>query len=130
MVSPSLAWRLLQCATAVAAATAGASVPQLQRCSDGVIAAHAELCPENGDHDATKLHLRAGEKGRHGPGWGAGLLEEELDDVDVLVAGGGSAGTSAAIAAARSGARTVLVEGSAVLGGNGGSDKRVTMVGA
>jgi hypothetical protein len=137
-VAMSLTWRLL-CAIAAAAAaaataaatTTGTPTPRApqRRCSDGVVAAHAEDCPESGDHDATKLHLRTGEKARHGPGWGAGLLEETLE-VDVLVAGGGSAGTSAAIAAARNGARTVLVEGSAVLGGNGGSDKRVTMVGA
>jgi hypothetical protein len=126
-----LAWRvlLLLCAAIVVVAGAGLKTSAPQRCSDGVVAAHAERCPENGDRDAAKLHLRAGEKSRHGPGWGAGLLEQELE-VDVLVAGGGSAGTSAAIAAARNGARTVLVEGSAVLGGNGGSDKRVTMVGA
>jgi hypothetical protein len=46
------------------------------------------------------------------------------------VAGGGSAGTSAAIASARNGARTVLVDGRSVLGGNSGSEIRVTMVGA
>jgi hypothetical protein len=38
-------------------------------------------------------------------------------DCDVLVAGGGSAGIAAAIAAARSGARTLLVERHGVLGG-------------
>eukprot|EP01065_Artemidia_motanka_P040242 TRINITY_DN49_c2_g1_i1.p1 TRINITY_DN49_c2_g1~~TRINITY_DN49_c2_g1_i1.p1 ORF type:complete len:881 (+),score=236.13 TRINITY_DN49_c2_g1_i1:62-2644(+) len=61
--------------------------------------------------------------------WGPGLLEETLD-VDVLVAGGGSAGTSAAIAAARNGARTALVNGHPVLGGNSGSEIRLAMVGA
>ncbi len=38
--------------------------------------------------------------------------------VDVVVAGGGSAGTSAALAAARSGASVVLVDARPVLGGN------------
>ena len=66
---------------------------------------------------------------RIGPAHGGGLIEETLN-VDVLVAGGGSAGTSAAIAAARNGANVVLVEGAEVLGGNSGSTKRVTMVGA
>ncbi|MFA6316252.1 MAG: FAD-dependent oxidoreductase [Elusimicrobiota bacterium] len=40
------------------------------------------------------------------------------DHCDVLVAGGGAAGYCAAIAAAREGARTVLVERSAMLGGS------------
>lgn len=38
---------------------------------------------------------------------------------DVMVAGGGSAGTAAALAAARAGARTLLIERSAQLGGMG-----------
>lgn len=38
---------------------------------------------------------------------------------DVVVAGGGSAGSTAAIAAARSGARTLLLESGAFLGGTG-----------
>lgn len=38
-------------------------------------------------------------------------------EVDVLVCGGGVAGIAAAVAAARAGARTLLVEGSGVLGG-------------
>jgi hypothetical protein len=39
--------------------------------------------------------------------------------VDVLVCGGGPAGSAAAVAAARSGANTLLVERNVVLGGNG-----------
>ncbi len=42
---------------------------------------------------------------------------EVLDEVDVLVAGAGVAGCSAAVAAAREGARTMLVERNGVLGG-------------
>ena len=41
-----------------------------------------------------------------------------LDETDVLVAGGGPAGIAAAVAAARSGARTRLVERFGFLGGN------------
>eukprot|EP00040_Diaphanoeca_grandis_P039183 m.258359 g.258359 ORF g.258359 m.258359 type:complete len:885 (+) comp36477_c0_seq1:156-2810(+) len=61
--------------------------------------------------------------------WGGGLIEETIE-VDVFVAGGGSAGTSAAIAAARNGAKTLIVNGRSVLGGNSGSEVRVGMVGA
>ncbi|MFP4057293.1 MAG: FAD-dependent oxidoreductase [Candidatus Brocadiia bacterium] len=42
---------------------------------------------------------------------------EVLDQVDVLVAGGGVAGCAAALGAARAGARTALVERNGVLGG-------------
>ena len=93
-----------------------------QSCTSGATCTSA-------DFTATTLHLNDGEHVRHGPAHGGGLIEETLS-VDVLVAGGGSAGTSAAIAAARNGASVVLVEGAEVLGGNSGSTKRVTMVGA
>jgi glycine/D-amino acid oxidase-like deaminating enzyme len=57
------------------------------------------------------------------------MIEQRLE-ADVLVAGGGSAGTSAALAAARSGATVALVNGRPVLGGNSGSEVRLRMVGA
>ena len=44
---------------------------------------------------------------------------------DVAVIGGGISGTCAAIAAARNGAKTVLINSSAVLGGNSSSEIRV-----
>ncbi|MEX2683089.1 MAG: FAD-dependent oxidoreductase [Candidatus Sigynarchaeota archaeon] len=50
--------------------------------------------------------------------------------VDVLVVGGGFAGTCAAIASARQGATTALVEQRGVLGGNGSSLVRVHIGGA
>jgi NADPH-dependent 2,4-dienoyl-CoA reductase/sulfur reductase-like enzyme len=40
-----------------------------------------------------------------------------IGDVDVIVAGGGPAGWAAAVAAARGGARTVLIERYGYLGG-------------
>jgi hypothetical protein len=48
----------------------------------------------------------------------------------VLVAGGGMAGTAAAIAAARNGARVVLVQDRPVLGGNASSEVRMGVSGA
>lgn len=49
---------------------------------------------------------------------------------DVVVCGGGLAGVCAAIAAARSGAKTCLVQDRPVLGGNSSSEVRVTPHGA
>lgn len=45
------------------------------------------------------------------------ICAQRLEDVDVAVIGGGTAGCFAAIAAAASGARTVLIEKNAALGG-------------
>src|SRR3989338_4813861 len=45
------------------------------------------------------------------------LNYKELPPYDVLVAGGGSAGVAAAVSAARSGAKTVLIEKATFLGG-------------
>lgn len=42
---------------------------------------------------------------------------EVLDEVDVVVAGGGVAGSASAVASARAGAKTILVERNGVLGG-------------
>ena len=44
---------------------------------------------------------------------------------DVLVAGGGVSGVCAAISAARSGAKTALIQNRPVLGGNSSSEIRV-----
>jgi hypothetical protein len=52
------------------------------------------------------------------------------EEYDVAVAGGGLAGFSAAIAAARHGAKTVLIQDRPVLGGNSSSEVRVTPHGA
>ncbi|HNQ88813.1 MAG TPA: FAD-dependent oxidoreductase [Verrucomicrobiota bacterium] len=51
-------------------------------------------------------------------------------ETDVLVAGGGMAGVCAALAAARHGARVLLVQDRAQLGGNASSEIRMHIVGA
>src|SRR5215467_11112422 len=51
-------------------------------------------------------------------------------ETDVLVAGGGLAGVCAAIAAARHGARVVLVQDRSRLGGNSSSEVKMHVVGA
>jgi FAD dependent oxidoreductase len=51
-------------------------------------------------------------------------------ETDVLVAGGGLAGVCAAIAAARNGARVVLVQDRSRLGGNSSSEVKMHVVGA
>lgn len=56
-----------------------------------------------------------------------GLSEEPEDggEFDLVVVGGGIAGTSAALSAARNGLRVALVQDRPVLGGNGSSEVRV-----
>ena len=49
---------------------------------------------------------------------------------DVAVVGGGMAGICAAVAAARNGAKTVLIQDRTVLGGNASSEIRVCVAGA
>src|SRR6185436_9048308 len=49
---------------------------------------------------------------------------------DVVIAGGGPAGVSAALAAARAGASVILCQNRSVLGGNASSEIRMHIVGA
>ena len=58
------------------------------------------------------------------------LLETHELKCDVLVAGGGPAGVPCAIAAARNGAKVILCQDRAVLGGNASSEVRMHIVGA
>jgi hypothetical protein len=51
-------------------------------------------------------------------------------DTDVFIAGGGAAGVCAALAAARNGARVVLVQDRSRLGGNSSSEVKMHIVGA
>jgi len=57
-------------------------------------------------------------------------MKQIREEYDVVVCGGGLAGVSAAIAAARTGAKTCLVQDRPVLGGNSSSEVRVTPHGA
>lgn len=62
-----------------------------------------------------------------------GALSTEIEDrgsFDVVVVGGGIAGTFAAISAARQGAKTVLIQNRAMLGGNASTENLVPPVGA
>jgi hypothetical protein len=57
-------------------------------------------------------------------------LREERIGADLVVVGGGLAGTCAAITAARAGIRVVLVQDRPVLGGNASSEVRLWILGA
>ncbi len=59
----------------------------------------------------------------------SGLATTDLD-TDIVVAGGGLAGVCAAIAAARNGARVVLVQDRSRLGGNSSSEVKMHVCGA
>jgi hypothetical protein len=58
------------------------------------------------------------------------LLTARSLETDFVIAGGGLAGVCAAIAAARQGARVVLIQDRSVLGGNASSEIRMHAVGA
>ena len=57
-------------------------------------------------------------------------LREERIDGDLIIVGGGMAGTCAAITAAREGLKVVLVQDRPVLGGNASSEVRLWILGA
>ena len=68
--------------------------------------------------------------GRTRPGALGGYILADKEEVlrrdfDLVVVGGGIAGTCAAIAAARNGARTALVQERSTLGGNSSSEVRL-----
>ncbi len=58
------------------------------------------------------------------------VFKDSQLETDVLVAGGGMAGVCAAIAAARNGAKVILIQNRSRLGGNGSSEIRMHILGA
>lgn len=58
------------------------------------------------------------------------IFQHHLLETDILVAGGGPAGVAAALAAARQGAKVVLMQDRPVLGGNASSEVRMHILGA
>ena len=58
------------------------------------------------------------------------MLQKKILEADLCVVGGGMAGICAAIAAAREGARVVLMQERPVLGGNASSEIRMWICGA
>jgi hypothetical protein len=86
--------------------------------------------------ERTDERLRRGLDRLAPPGAAAGLAPAEPNmrlvelETDVLVAGGGLAGVCAALAAARNGARVLLVQDRSRLGGNSSSEVKMHVVGA
>jgi len=100
--------------TAGAAAAAGAM-------SSGCSSTHAgNSGPERGPAEP-----------KHGSPIGRSrLVSHKVLEAEVVVVGGGMAGASAAIAAARNGAPVVLIQDRPVLGGNSSSEVRLHVLGA
>ncbi len=68
---------------------------------------------------------------QHDPGVPGTRTELSIDiDADLAIAGGGLAGTCAAITAARAGLRVALIQDRPVLGGNASSEVRLWVLGA
>lgn len=86
------------------------------RCDAILFAADAEFRPPNTPAELARFRRTA-----------LGLPEspEDREPFDLVVVGGGIAGTSAALSAARNGLRVALVQDRPVLGGNGSSEVRV-----
>jgi hypothetical protein len=91
------------------------------RCDVIVLSPDTAWVPPSGKPELGALRIRHG------------ALSAEIEDrgtYDVVVVGGGIAGTFAAISAARQGAKTVLIQNRTMLGGNASTENLVPPVGA
>ena len=91
------------------------------RCDAILLADDAEFVPPT---DVAAIAMLREEHG------GVSRLVEVMPECDVVVVGGGLAGCTAAVAAARNGASTVLIQNRPVLGGNASTEILVPPVGA
>ncbi|RPH94994.1 MAG: FAD-dependent oxidoreductase [Calditrichaeota bacterium] len=84
------------------------------------------------DKEPTKNEKSPGVEGNLSASFAAAdeKLHRQSLHCDVLVAGGGMAGVCAALAAARHGAKTLLIQDRSRLGGNGSSEIKMHIVGA
>ncbi|MEN1677970.1 MAG: FAD-dependent oxidoreductase [Planctomycetota bacterium] len=86
------------------------------RCDAILLAADQSFVPPDGGEKLEKLRRKM-------LGWDRG--PEDGGEFDLVIVGGGIAGTSAAVTAARLGLTVALVQDRPVLGGNGSSEVRV-----
>ncbi|MHC4403234.1 MAG: FAD-dependent oxidoreductase [Planctomycetota bacterium] len=91
------------------------------RCDAVVLADDLDWVPPDGVDTIAELRETGG---------GVSRQIETMAEADVVVVGGGLAGSTAAVAAARNGCRTVLIQNRPVLGGNASSEILVPPVGA
>ena len=85
--------------------------------------------PSAGVGECCKKADAAGQKRGCEPTFGQSTMQNVKLDCDVLVAGGGLTGVCASLAAARSGAKVVLVQNRSRLGGNSSSEVRMHALG-
>lgn len=91
------------------------------RCDAIVFSADAEFTPPDSEPELTRFRRAQSNLPEH---------PEDAGDFDLVVVGGGIAGTCAALSAARSGLKVALVQDRPVLGGNNSSEVRVWLQGA
>jgi hypothetical protein len=91
------------------------------RCDAIVFSADPEFTPPNSEPELAHFRRAQLDLPEH---------PEDAGDFDLVVVGGGIAGTCAALSAARSGLKVALVQDRPVLGGNNSSEVRVWLQGA
>jgi hypothetical protein len=91
------------------------------RCDVIVLSADPDWVPPSGKGELENLRIQHGAVSRE---------IQEAGTYDVVVVGGGIAGTFAAVSAARQGAKTILIQNRSMLGGNASTENLVPPVGA